>query len=269
MSSVGAYLRQLRETRGVSLEEIVRVTRVSSSYLHALEGDDFSALPEPVFTRGFVRAYCQVLGEAPDEALALYDGRSGAPAAVAAPLRQTSGASQGATPVPVSRNRGPVLVSFVLLVVLGVALFAVTLALQAGRETSDERRGTRTTMPTPTPSAAPPGRPADALPTGVTALPSGSSAGTAGTPAGPQPGGYRLIARAVEPTWIRVRTEEGRTTEETIPAGQMREWFSTRPFTLTVGNAGGIRLELNGRAVPPLGPSGVVIPRVVLPTEAP
>ena len=54
-----------------------------------------------------------------------------------------------------------------------------------------------------------------------------------------------------------------------IPAGEIREWFSTRPFILTVGNAGGIKLELNGRAVPSLGPSGVVVPRLVLPTESP
>src|SRR6266851_3476036 len=116
MSSVGAYLRQLRETRGVSLEEIARVTRVGSSYLHALEGDDFAALPESVFTRGFVRAYCQALGEAPDEALALYDGRSEvpAPAPPAARPRLPSASSHAATE-PVPRNRGPVLVSFILL----------------------------------------------------------------------------------------------------------------------------------------------------------
>ncbi len=72
----------------------------------------------------------------------------------------------------------------------------------------------------------------------------------------------------MEATWIRVRMEDGRTVEETIPAGQTREWFSSGPLTLTVGNAGGVKLELNGRALPPLGPSGVVIPRLVLPTES-
>jgi len=269
MSSVGAYLRQLRETRGVSLEEIARVTRVGSSYLHALEGDDFAALPESVFTRGFVRAYCQALGETPDEALALYDGRSEAPVPAPAPPparpRLPSAASHAAAE-PVPRNRGPVLVSFILLVVLGVALFAVTLALQSGRETSDERRGARATIPPP--PRAPERRAPDAPASAATPSP-GSSLGTAGTPSAVQPSGYRLVARAVEPTWIRVRTEEGQTTEETIPAGQTREWFSTRPFILTVGNAGGLKLELNGRAVPPLGPSGVVIPRLVLPTESP
>jgi hypothetical protein len=65
-----------------------------------------------------------------------------------------------------------------------------------------------------------------------------------------------------------VRTEDGKTSEETIPAGETREWFSTGPFTLTIGNAGGVALELNGRALPPLGASGVVIPRLVRPTES-
>jgi cytoskeletal protein RodZ len=271
MPSVGAYLRQLRETRGVSLEEIARVTRVSSSYLHALEADDFSALPEPVFTRGFVRSYCQTLGETPDEALALYEGRPEAPGSAAAPApraataRATSAAAHAPTELP-SRNRGPVLVSFILLVVLGVALFAITLALQSGRETSEERRGARGTTST-APSGST-GRPADGASSDATSAPA-SSLSAAGMSGATQSNGYRLVARAVEPTWIRVRTEEGLTTEETIPAGQSREWFSTKPFTLTVGNAGGVKLEVNGRAIPPLGPSGVVIPRLVLPTESP
>jgi cytoskeleton protein RodZ len=37
---------------------------------------------------------------------------------------------------------------------------------------------------------------------------------------------------------------------------------------ITVGNAGGVSFELNGRALPPLGARGVVIPRLVLPPES-
>jgi cytoskeleton protein RodZ len=78
---------------------------------------------------------------------------------------------------------------------------------------------------------------------------------------------YRLVARVKEPTWIRVRTADGRSTEETVPPGQIREWVSDRPFVLTLGNAGGVTLELNGRTLPPLGPSGAVIGRLVLPPQ--
>jgi hypothetical protein len=68
---------------------------------------------------------------------------------------------------------------------------------------------------------------------------------------------------------VRVRTEDGRTSEETIPPGEIREWVSNRPFVLTIGNAGGIALELNGRPVPSLGPRGAVITRLVLPPDRP
>jgi hypothetical protein len=78
---------------------------------------------------------------------------------------------------------------------------------------------------------------------------------------------YRLVARTTEATWLRVRTDDGRSTEESIPAGEVREYVSNRPFILTVGNAAGVSLELNGRMVPPLGSRGTVIPRLVLPPE--
>src|SRR5206468_1272528 len=99
MSSVGAYLRQLRETRGVPVEEIARVTRVSSTYLHALETDDFASLPVAVFTPGFVRAYCQALGEVPDEALALYERRGDTSAPAAASVTAVTSSARSSTPV--------------------------------------------------------------------------------------------------------------------------------------------------------------------------
>jgi cytoskeleton protein RodZ len=76
---------------------------------------------------------------------------------------------------------------------------------------------------------------------------------------------YRLIARITDTSWIRVRTEDGRTSEETLVAGEVREWVSDRPLVVTIGNAGGVALELNGRALPPLGTKGAVIQRLVLP----
>lgn len=78
---------------------------------------------------------------------------------------------------------------------------------------------------------------------------------------------YRLVARASEATWVRVRMDDGRSSEETIPAGETREWISNAPFVLTVGNAAGVTLELNGERLPPLGPKGVVVPRLVIPPQ--
>lgn len=342
MSSVGPYLRELRERRGVSLEEIARTTRVGRSYLEALEAGEFGKLPAPVFTRGFVLAYCQALGVAADEALARYGGRAEPEGDAAAPVAAPPTTAQARA---AARARGPVLVSFVLLIVLGVALAAVALVLKSGRDGDDRRtdatRSARretprdpprpepapattdkvaisTSVTNPTPqttaspkagppsvvrppavSSAPPAPTAPASPSTVaptlpapmaarppasagdrpTVPPAGTSAPSAPattltqqdltTAVGSVNAPYRLIARTNATTWIRVRTDDGRQTEETLAAGQVREWVSNRPFTISVGNAGGVKLELNGRTLPPLGPSGAVIGRLVLPSESP
>src|SRR5262249_40329605 len=80
--------------------------------------------------------------------------------------------------------------------------------------------------------------------------------------------GQRLVVRAVEATWIRVQTDDGRVVEELLAAGVTREWTSGKRFVLTVGNAGGVELELNGQPLPSLGARGAVIHRLSLPVTA-
>lgn len=50
----GAILRQVRETKGVELREITARTKIGTSYLKAIEDEDFANLPAMVYTRGFV-----------------------------------------------------------------------------------------------------------------------------------------------------------------------------------------------------------------------
>ena len=303
MASVGAYLRDLRTRRGVGLDEVARTTRVAQRYLQSLEDDAFEDLPAPVFIRGFIRAYCQALGEPPHEALACYDGHDGRTPPLPARLVMVVRPG-GMDP----RTRGTIVLSLVLTLVLGIALFVVALVIRPGgdraeRSTIEARPESRATPPAATsPSASTPSAPvvAPASPPAPAPVPAPSPAPVrspvsgpavaappvapatpppAPTPPATAPGPnldsfagsvhspYRLIARTNDVTWIRVRTEDGRSSEETLSAGEVREWVSDRPFVITVGNAGGISFELNGRALPPLGPRGVVIPRLVLPPD--
>ncbi len=63
--------------------------------------------------------------------------------------------------------------------------------------------------------------------------------------------------------------DEGQVAEELLQAGAVREWTAARRFVLTVGNAGGLELDLNGKRMPSLGAKGAVIQRLVLPQEEP
>ena len=286
MSSVGSYLRERREVRGVSLKEMARATRVRERYLEALEADEFAELPAGVFTRGFIRACCQVLSEPPDEALRIYSAQLGLPVMLGETARPPG------LPERDGRAREPILITLVLLVTLGVALFGLTFALQSRQRPPSASLSRRTEAPPP--AASEPVAPLTAAPSAAQpSTPSGAAAPSAGpahgassvrvegpeptrtptagvfvpAPTAPSPPAYRLVARVKETTWIRVRTDDGHVTEETMSPGDVREWVSSRRFVLTIGNAGGIALELNGRLLPALGPSGSVIPRLVIPSD--
>jgi hypothetical protein len=71
----------------------------------------------------------------------------------------------------------------------------------------------------------------------------------------------------VEPTWIRVQIDEARPTEELLSPGTTRQWTADRRFLLTVGNAGGVELELNGKVLPSLGARGAVVRQLSLPAS--
>ena len=58
---VGRDLRQERERRNVTLEQVAKATRFSMRHLQSLEADLFDELPGGVLRKGLVRAYCKHL----------------------------------------------------------------------------------------------------------------------------------------------------------------------------------------------------------------
>ena len=79
MPGPGDSLRLARESRGLSLEDVARETRIRIEYLDAMERDDFRALPGDVYSRGFLRNYGSYLGLNAAEVIAAYDGRNDQP----------------------------------------------------------------------------------------------------------------------------------------------------------------------------------------------
>jgi curved DNA-binding protein CbpA len=58
----GARLRRSRLRRGLSIEDVARVTKVKPGYLELLEAESFARLPARVYVRGFVMAYASCIG---------------------------------------------------------------------------------------------------------------------------------------------------------------------------------------------------------------
>jgi cytoskeleton protein RodZ len=72
MGTFGETLRQEREFRGITLDAITRVTKISNRHLLALEQEHFNALPGGVFNKSMVRQYARVVGLDQDEWVGRY-----------------------------------------------------------------------------------------------------------------------------------------------------------------------------------------------------
>lgn len=71
--TLGEYLRQEREKRGLTIEQVASATKINIRLLHSLEADQYSELPAKPFIRGFVTSYARFIGLDPKEILISFD----------------------------------------------------------------------------------------------------------------------------------------------------------------------------------------------------
>jgi curved DNA-binding protein CbpA len=71
----GQFLKKVREARRISIEEMSNITKVSKSYIIAIEEENFPKLPAPVFMRGFVTQMAKVLKLPSEQVAAAYMAR--------------------------------------------------------------------------------------------------------------------------------------------------------------------------------------------------
>jgi transcriptional regulator with XRE-family HTH domain len=69
--SPGAYIRDQRLKRQMTIEELAERTKIPPASLHALEQDQHDALPGAVFVKGFLRCCARALNVEPDRVVEL------------------------------------------------------------------------------------------------------------------------------------------------------------------------------------------------------
>ena len=245
--TVGQLLRTAREALGISREEAAAVTRIKPVFLTALEEDDYHLLPDERYLLRFLEEYARFLkidAQPVQDRFSEQIARDPGPLAVF-PVKRT-------ITVPL---RGLVPALLLLAVLIPSAFIGFSLLLNRPRGDHAPDRGERPELTSETGSPAPI---------------------AASTPALSQPpvlpdvqGGKTLRAQAKEMTWLLVTIDGRETRDVLLRAGETWEWRAQESFVLTVGNAGGVELILNGRPLPPLGEPGQVIRDIRLPPEAP
>jgi|ERR1041385_1212043 cytoskeletal protein RodZ len=137
MSTVSEQLRQTRQAQGLTVQQVVDITKIRTDHLLALEEGNFDVFSAPVYIKGFVRTYATILKLDVPQVMAELD----------AELRQTQ---KFAEPPPLSDEPRGVLDFFTLqlskvdwqrgLIFLGVLLcmiitFTIVLIVRHHRKT--------------------------------------------------------------------------------------------------------------------------------------
>jgi cytoskeleton protein RodZ len=71
--SLGEFLRQEREHKCITIEQVASATKIGVRTLHSLEENHYAELPAKPFIRGFVTSYCRFIGLDAKEVLSRFD----------------------------------------------------------------------------------------------------------------------------------------------------------------------------------------------------
>ena len=69
----GCILKKAREKNGFSVEQVAHFLRLSQGMILAIENNDFSEIPAPMFVRGYLRSYANMLSIPSDALVQQYD----------------------------------------------------------------------------------------------------------------------------------------------------------------------------------------------------
>jgi cytoskeleton protein RodZ len=272
MKSVGEKLRRERLQRGMDIAKVASLTRINQKYLEAIEAGTTDDLPSGFFYRSFVRQYANALGMDVAEIEAeLERVREAETPVLTAALEQAQFPIKPLDPIVTEGNqRGKgrlgAYVALLGVVLVGCsAFYAWWHRLETA--TANREKGIVIEQPA-SPSRVPdttvePVRPpvekAAATPdVGVTMTPADTTSPSPKAPAISPDDKVVIKIAATELTWIAI-TADGKTIFSGLlqPTQELTLGGKERAF-IRVGNAGGLALSWNGKAIGPVGARGQV-----------
>jgi len=289
----GAQLLAERRAQGLSLGDVARQLKLSVRQVEALERDEYSAFPGPVFVRGFLRNYAKLLGLDP-EGLVAQTGISVPETNISAPLTGLT------VPVPLPksptgrRSRSGLAPVFGVIVLIAL----VVAAIYEGFRRAQPPTVQSVSLPAPSPDTPrQPGGSADdvgAAPAPEQAVEGSEAPAAVDTSAGsssaappvsaPMTGASATARPAAEATtaapsrseaeirmtfdgesWVEV-TDSGGTVllSQLNAAGTERTVTGEPPLTVVIGNAHAVRMTYRGKPVDLAAHTRVDVARVTL-----
>lgn len=278
-------LKTARQNSGLTLKEMFERTRISVVNLEAMENGQFHLLPVPIYTRNFIKTYAAALGVDSQPLLRRYEdylqalkNKEREQAAAVKPPRAPLAEMLG-------RYKIFLWIASLVIIVAAVSIFAslynkpspeAPLKIESSGKAPSQAAPVQSTpgqdlpvgidpatliasQPTvghqvmPSPISPSPAAPNTAVPQTAPEKDKTVVAATAGAEET-----FLLIINATEQTWIRMQVDDKQSYEVLLDAGEKISQKASR-FNMDIGNAGGVRIQFDGKTIENLGKSGQVI----------
>lgn len=286
---IGAALREGRERKGLTVEAVENKTKIAVSVIMALEEGNQARFPHPVYARGFVRSYAQVLGLDAAELCAHFSREYPVPTDSDHPEPHSPGItvkSMDAAPVLTLIRIGAV-VSIVVVGVVGWYLYGeyrnglIVEQKPAAQQVESETNALASGDGLPPEAVPVPSVPltqmqevaADSQNESVEAGDVNATLDEAGNateaePADPEVAAESVLSVEVEPSaaipptgertmvinahstsWLQVRADGG-VEDYLLRKGEATTVTFNKSLSIKFGNAGGVNLQLDGKPYP-------------------
>ncbi|MET8558906.1 helix-turn-helix domain-containing protein [Streptomyces sp. NPDC004959] len=236
--SLGETLRRARTKAGLRVEDLSASTRIRVPLVQAIENDDFSRCGGAVYARGHLRALARAVGLDPEPLLARYDAEHGG-----APLPTPGAPLFEAERIRPDRRRPNWTAAMVAAIVAVVAFVGFTF-VSGGDEPAGAKRHAAegapagSSSPSPSATASPSESPSPANP---------AESAVAAVPAD------KVTVKLSVPerrSWVSVKDHTGRSLfDGVLEQGQHKTFTDAEQVDLVLGDAGAVRVSVNGKPI--------------------
>ena len=239
----GEELQRLRESTGLSLEDIAEETKISRQILRSLESGDFRFLPQKVFSRNFVSQYATVVGADPYQLTESFE-------AAWYRFLLASGAHPQA-----SAEETPFVSSvrwrFWLPVIIAIGILIAAILVIVRGSTSEQGMAARPRLATPVPLT----------PSPQARVESPAAEAVQDTPVVLEEQVVTVVITVEEnmECWIHYRNRDGVAGGKLLAGGSVERLELAIPGKLTVGDASAVSLEVLGSTYQNIGRPGQVV----------
>lgn len=250
MVSIGAELREAREKLGLSPDQVSEITKIRKKYITAMEDDDFGLLPGGAYVKGFIRNYARVL-ELDEEALmarfeAQYQNRD-----VVKPAAVTRAKT----------NWRPMAIVGVLVVILGVVVYWV--GTWANNSQGDLATGSKE------PGILNEHQGTNGDRQGQEAVTQAQNEDDDQDQIDKQQNMHVQLQVDTKVCWMRILVDNESAFEGNVEPGITKTFKGNDSVFVLLGDAGAVKVTVNGKDYGYLGELGEVVEKTFVSTDAP